>query len=138
KTWLNKLRDRQTGADKDSPPYLAWARQALKRKAVEDAAEFFERPLQAPPSDVEVLSECAGYLAKNKHEDRASKLLGVALSVLDTAPTPDKKRIDEVEAQMRAIDPSYARLDEVRTALIHDATALIERYLAAELNLEAM
>jgi Tfp pilus assembly protein PilF len=138
KDYLFRLRDQQTGADKNAPPYLKWAQLAMKRGALDDAAESFEKALQTAPNDLEVLAEFAGFLGGRKQDDRAAKLLARALSVLETSEPVDQKRVAEFEARMGKVDPSYQRLDEVRSKLVEDAGKLIDKYLAAQMNLQAM
>lgn len=138
KRYILDLRDRQQGVVKEAAPYLQWARNAIKREALDDAAEFFEKALLATPTDVEVLSEFAEFLGKRKNDDRASKLMTVALSVVENTEPVDKARLEDLERRLRRIDPSYQRLEDVRTALIKDVTAIITRYLDDGLNLQAM
>ncbi len=138
KQYLLDLRDRQTGSNKETPPYLEWAALALKRGAQEDAAEFYERAFQAAPADPAVLEPFAAFLSTRKQDDRATKLLATALSVLENADPVDPARVDAIEKQLRRIDPSYQRLEDVRSALIKDVTAIIARYLDEGLNLQAM
>lgn len=138
KRWILDLRDRQQGVVKETPPYLGWARNAVKRKALDDAAEFFERALQLQPTDLDVLGEFATHLSERKNDDRAAKLLATALAVVENTEPVDKKRLAELDARMRKVDPSYAKLDEARSALITDVSAVIERYYAEGLNLQGM
>jgi tetratricopeptide (TPR) repeat protein len=138
KRYVLGLRDRQQGVVKETPPYLAWARNAVKRKALDDASEFFEKALLLSPTDLDVLTEFAAHLSERKNDDRAAKLLATALAVLESSEPVDPKRLAEIEGRMRKVDPSYQRLDDVRTALVRDVTTLIERYLAEGLNLQAM
>lgn len=138
KRWILDLRDRQQGVVKETPPYLKWARFAVKRKAADDASEFFEKALLQSPTDLDVLVEFAAHLSEQKNDDRAAKLLATALAVLENAEPVDAKRVAEVEGRMRKIDPNYVRMDEVRTKLLEDVTLIVEKYLAAGLNLQGM
>ncbi len=138
KRWILELRDRQQGADKESPPYLKWARNALKRQALDDAAEFFEKALLAAPLDLDVLSEFSDFLSARKNDDRAAKLLTTALAVVENAEPVDKTRLADLERRLRKIDPSHQRLEDVRTALLEAVVKLIEQYLEQGYNLQAM
>jgi tetratricopeptide (TPR) repeat protein len=138
KDYIVDLRDRQSGVVKETPPYLDWAHNAVKRDALDDAAEFFEKALQAAPTDVDVLAPFAEFLSKRKDDDRASKLLTQALAVVENTEPVDEARIAELEKQLRKTDPSYQRLSDLRTALVADVKDLVERYLEAGLNLQAM
>jgi len=138
KKYILDLRDRQQGVVKEPPPYLPWARNAIKRNALDDAAEFFEKALLATPNDLDVLSEFAEFLSGRKNDDRASKLLTQALAVAENTEPVDRERLGELEKRMRKVDPAYTRLDDVRTALVAEANQLVERYLSEGLNLQAM
>jgi len=138
KQYIVDLRDRQSGRIKDSSPYLDWARLALKRKAVDAAAEHFERALAQSPGDVTVLSEFAEFLATQKQEDRATKLLAQALAEVETSEPVDTKKLDALDRRLRKLDPNYQRVADVRATMVDDVVALVERYLEAGLNLQAM
>lgn len=138
KQYLFDLRDLQTGSNKQAPPYLEWATLARKRGALDDAAEFFERAFQTSPADPVVLEAFAGFLSERKKDDRAAKLLTVALSVVENTAPVDPARVDALDKQLRKVDPAVQRLDEVRSALIHDVSALLQLYLASGMNLQAM
>jgi Tfp pilus assembly protein PilF len=136
--YLFRLRDQQTGLTKDAPPYLKWAEYARKRNTNDEALEFYEKALAAAPLDVDVLYAFADFLNTQKRDDRASKLLALGLSVLETSTPVDQKRVQEFETRLRKVDPSYQKLDEVRAALIKDAGTLIDKYLEQSLNLQGM
>jgi len=138
KQYILELRDRQSGRLKDTSPYLDWARMALKRKASETAAEHFERALAQSPSDVTVLSEFAEFLATQKQEDRAAKLLTQALATVETTQPVDTKKLDTLDRRLRKLDPNYQRVVDVRASMVEQVVALVERYLETGLNLQAM
>src|SRR5262245_61141546 len=138
KKYMYDLRDQQRGSIKTAPPYLEWAEFAKKRGALDDACEFLERAWRNAPNDVTVLEVYADFLAEKKSEDRATKLLTQALAIVENTAPVDQARITALEQKVRKIDPAYQRLDDVRSALIKDVTALIERYLTDGLNLQAM
>ncbi|MEQ1893645.1 MAG: hypothetical protein ABL998_13960 [Planctomycetota bacterium] len=138
KQYIVDLRDRQSGRIKDSAPYLEWARMALKRKASETAAEHFERALAVAPSDPTVLAEFAEFLATQKKEDRATKLLMQALAILENTQPVDLKKVDQLDRRLRKLDASHQRVLDVRTAMVDEVVKHVERYLAAGLNLQAM
>jgi tetratricopeptide (TPR) repeat protein len=138
KQYILDLRDRQSGRIKDTSPYLEWARMALKRKASDTAAEHFERALAIAPNDVTVLSEFAEFLATQKKDDRATKLLMLGLAILENTEPVDLKRVDQLDRRLRKLDPSYQRVLDVRSAMVDEIVKHVERYLAAGLNLQAM
>jgi Tfp pilus assembly protein PilF len=138
KDWLFDLAAKQSGSAKEAPPYLEWAKNAKKRGALDDAGEFLERAWQNAPTDVAVLEAYGEFLAEKKSDDRATKLLTQAVSLVENTAPVDTARVDALELRLRKIDTAYQRLDDVRTALLKDVTALIERYLADGLNLQAM
>lgn len=138
KQYVLDLRDRQSGRIKDTSPYLEWARLAVKRKAHDAAAEHFERALSVAPGDVTVLSEFAEFLATQKKDDRATKLLMQALAILENTQPVDPKRVDQLDRRLRKLDPSYQRVLDVRTAMVDEVVKHVERYLAAGHNLQAM
>ncbi|NOT29309.1 MAG: hypothetical protein HOP15_02540, partial [Planctomycetes bacterium] len=138
KQYLFELRDLQTGSNKQAPPYLEWATLARKRGALDDAAEFFERAFQTSPADPLVLEAFAGFLSERKKDDRAAKLLTVALSVVENTAPVDQARVDALDRQLLKVDPASQRLDEVRSALVKDVSELLQLYLAGGMNLQAM
>jgi tetratricopeptide (TPR) repeat protein len=138
KNYLFELGAQQSGSRKEPPPYLEWAKNAKKRGALNDAAEFLEKAWQNAPNDPAVLEAYADFLAEKKGEDRATKLLTQALAVIENTAPVDQARVTALEQKVRRIDPAYQRLDDVRSALIKDVTALIEHYLTDGLNLQAM
>jgi len=138
KQYIIELRDRQSGRLKDTSPYLEWARLALKRKAYDAAAEHFERALAQAPNDVTALAEFAEFLALQKQDDRATKLLSQAIAVVESVTPVDLKKVDQLDRRLRKLDPNYARLVDVRSAMLDQVVALVARYLDAGLNLQAM
>jgi len=72
KRYILDLRDRQSGIEKEPPHYLDWARSAIQRKALDDAAEFFEKAYQAAPLDLDVLREFSDFLFDQKNPDRST------------------------------------------------------------------
>ncbi|MSR63615.1 MAG: DUF1570 domain-containing protein, partial [Planctomycetes bacterium] len=132
------LGQRQNGQDKTPPAFLDWARFAIKRGALDDAAEHFERALATNPRDAHVLTEFGEFLSTRKKDDRAAQLLALAASEIEHQKTVDAKLLERVEKNLRKVDPGYQRLADVRAALVKDARAVIERYLAEDLNLVAM
>jgi len=138
KSYLYALVDQQTGRAKAAPPYREWARHARTRGALDDAAEFYELALATTPRDVALLIDFAGFLGERKSDDRATKLLNQAAVELERAPPVDEKRLGEVEALLRKYDAQYERLEDVRGELVKDARALVDQYLAADLDLMAM
>ncbi len=138
KNYLLALADLQTGRTKDTPRYREWAQNARKRGDLEDALEFYERALAGAPPEAQLLIDFAECLAEHKNEDRATKLLHQAAAVIESAEEPDEALLRHVEQRLRKLDPQYQRLDDVRAALLADATGIVKRYLGAGLNLMAM
>jgi len=138
KKYLFELAEQQSGSRKEPPPYLEWAKNAKKRGALDDEGEFLEKAWQNSPNDVAVLEAYGDFLGEKRSEDRATKLLTQALVQVENTAPVDQARVAAIEQKVRKIDPAYQRLDDVRSALIKDVTALIERYLTDGLNLQAM
>jgi Tfp pilus assembly protein PilF len=138
KNYLVDLRDQQSGRSKTSPPYRDWARHARKRGDLADAQEFYEKALLATPLDPELLTDFGEFLAEQENPDRAAKLLQLAAAVLESAPEPDAARLEHLDRRLRKLDPQHQRLEDVRAALLTDATALVQGYLEQGLLLMAM
>jgi len=138
KDWILALRDVQNGRREDETPYHQWAVFAIARGDLDDAAELFEKGLQATPDDVDLIVDFGEFLAERENEDRATKLFLEAARRLEAQDPVDEKRLDEVEGLLREADKSQKSLDEIHDELVAVATNLVQGYLAEGLDLMAM
>lgn len=123
------LRDRQSGKNEEKRPWLDWARYALRRGQMEDAAEFFEKGLLATPEEPELLEEFAEHLAgAGKDKDRACKLVERALALRERADLVDPKAIEEREERLAKWDPHRRTLRRARGELWAALRTLVKAY----------
>ena len=133
KEFILRLRDEQSGQLGSPRPYLAWARNALLRKELDDAFELFEKGLSADPFDGQLLEEFAQFLLEKRQQaDRAAKLCQSALSLAEREPKPDTARVQRLEKLLAKCDPSRGTLEDAIAQVRSGARALVARYLQAE------
>ena len=139
KDWILELRKEQQGSLELVRPYLQWARAAMLAGDLEAAQEHFEKGLVALPQDPDVRLEFAALLADRlKNSDRAAKLVESALTLLETAKTPDVKAIHAAERQLAKYDPKRETLEGLQKEMAAAARGLVERYVAADRPLMVM
>ena len=139
KDWLFRLEREISGKEVVERPYLDWARYAIKRGDKLDAVEHFEKGVIEYPHDVDLLSEFAKLLADDyKNKDRAAKLVRRGLAALEQIEPLDELRVDELERRLRKYDPKQKTLVKIRDDLALATEGLVQRYMGAELHLQAM
>jgi hypothetical protein len=132
KDYILRLRDEQSGQLGAPRPYLAWARNALVRKDLDDAFELFEKGLVADPFDGPLLEEFAQFLhEKRQQSDRAAKLCQAALSLAEREAKLEPARIQRLEKLLAKCDPSRGTLEDAVEQTRASARALVARYLQA-------
>ncbi len=139
KDWTLRLRDEQSGAIEVERPWHQWALYAVERGDDSVAFEQFEKALVATPSDVDMLEDFAAFLADARDDlDRAAKLQLKAVQLLENQVPVDEKRLKSARRTLGKYDPERREVDELHEELRAAVRALVQRYYADGLYLEAM
>ncbi len=138
KDWILGLRDEQSGVLAPERPWLRWALAAAKNGDLDVAQEHFEKGLVASPSDVELLTLFAEFLAERENPDRATKLALSAMRELEAREPPDPAAVRAVERKLEQWDKKRATLERVHAELWGAAKALVQRYRDENLPLMVM
>lgn len=139
KEWLLRLADEQAGRIEVERPYLDWALAAIDRGEIDVATEHFEKGLAKEPENVDLLVAFADHLAERLGDsDRAVRLIGDALAILERAERPDERRIRELERMLARLDPQYDDLERLHSDLAEAADAVVQKYLDEGLDSMAM
>ncbi len=139
KEYILRLRDEQSGSLAVSRPYQDWARHAITRGQVNDAAEHFEKGVVAEPENIDILLGFAEFLVEHrKNSDRAGKLVRQALRVLEFREPRDDDAIADAEKLLAKWDPKYRSVNRIHEQLWATARTIAQRYLAEGLPLMTM
>jgi tetratricopeptide (TPR) repeat protein len=139
KDWTIALRNEEMGRIKVARPFHRWAKNAITRGDIDDAAELFEKGLVEDPEDVPLLLDFASFLAgRQNNSDRAGKLALRAVRILELAQDVDEKALRKAGKLLARWDPRWKTLSRINEEMSATVRTLARRYLDEDLTLMTM